>query len=148
MNSTLPYIPLPKHVFLRARGRPWDNLSIPGAIQENLEPTFLHSESLFPWFKPETRRWNLKLTLRPHPWIKPGTQKMRFQSALNKTFCSKPPSTHPPTIRPLQTRKITKLGLLSLPPLVFNKRFTASELKSISILSPPGKRSRIAGSEL
>ena len=42
----------------------------------------------------------------PHPWIKPETQKMRFQLALNKTFCSKPPPTND---RQLEHSKLQKL---------------------------------------
>ena len=78
----------------------------------------------------------------PYPWIETGTQTMRFQPALNKNFCSKP------TIRTLQTTKITKFCLLSLPPLVLTRRFTISEWKSQFIFSLPGKRSPADGLEL
>ena len=41
---------------LAAHRRFKENLSVPGATQENLEPIFLHPKSLFPWFISETKR--------------------------------------------------------------------------------------------
>ena len=55
-------------------------------------------------------------------------------------------TTYPPTIKALQTTKITKLGPLS--PLVFHRRFTISELKNKFMFLPPGKQSRIAEFQL
>ena len=40
--------------FLAARGRAKENLFVPVATQENLEPTYLHPKSLFPSFISET----------------------------------------------------------------------------------------------
>ena len=37
-----------KTFFLAARGRAKENLFVPVATQENLEPTFMHPKSLFP----------------------------------------------------------------------------------------------------
>ena len=54
------------------------------------------------------RRWNSPPAhplLDPYPWIKPKTQKIRFQPALNKSFCSTPPIIHQPTIKALQLEK-------------------------------------------
>ena len=38
--------------------------------------------------------------------------------------------------------KTAKLGLLSLPSLVFNKKFTKSKLVRLCKFSPPGKQTR------
>ena len=71
-----------------------------------------------------------------------------FSAGPKKVLVPHTSTTHPPAIEALQFKKITKLGLLSLPLLVFNIGLTASEIKSTSMLSPPGKLSRIAELEL
>ena len=47
--------PTSKAHFLTARKRSKEELSIQGATEENLEPTFLHSKFLFPWFTSEEK---------------------------------------------------------------------------------------------
>ena len=84
--------------------------------------------------------WHLTLTCVPHPGIKPETQKVRFQLALNYSFCRKTP---PPTHWQLQHSKLQKikLDLLSLPPLVFHRRFTLIRIERQVYISPSGKQS-------
>ena len=62
-----------------------------------------------------------------------------------KTFCLMQPPTHPPTVNSSTPRKITKLGFLSLRPLVFNRRFTISELKEQIHIIAPAKGTLTAG---
>ena len=76
----------------------------------------------------------------PFPQASPGGTQARSFFA-----CHYHPSR---TIKALQTTKITKLVLLSLSPLVFNRRLKKSEFKSKFLFSAPGKRSRIVGFEL
>ena len=51
---------------------------------------------------------------------------------------------HPTAIKALHSKKIIKLGFLSLS-LVFNRMFTISELKSKIVSCPLGKQSRTVG---
>ena len=102
-----------------------------------------HLTSLYPWLT-ETERWNL------HPpsltWIKPGTQKMQFQLALNKTFCSTP--TLPTHRLNTPNYKINKIRSLSPLPLVLAEGSQISELKTKFIFTPPRKSSRTIGYEV
>ena len=67
--------------------------------------------------------------------------KDEISTGLNKTQLLQATANHPPTVKALPTTKITKLGLLPFPPMLFKRRFTISELKSKSIFSTPGKQS-------
>ena len=51
-----------------------------------------------------------------------------------------PTTTQPSKFKALQNTKIIKLGLLSLTPLFFNRRFNTSNLKNTFIFLPPEKR--------
>ena len=105
-NSTHPHIILSKHIFLVAPRTSKEKLSIPCTTQKTLRSLDLYQKQKYEI---------LDSLCVSHPWVKPGTQKMRFQPVPNKTFCSKLPLHYRPTNRALQTTKITKLGLLSLP---------------------------------
>ena len=68
------------------------------------------------------------------------------QLALNYFFCCKTP---PPTHWQLQHSKLKKikLDLLSLTPLVFNRRFTLIRIEKQVYISPSGKQSCITEKE-
>ena len=62
---------------------------------------------------------------------------MRFQPAIKQESRIHVATIHPPTVKVLQTRKITKLGCLS-PPLIFKRKFLISGLKNKLLYIPLG----------
>ena len=81
------------------------------------------------------RKRKIKSWIHPvtHALIKPGTRKMRLQLALKLLF---PPCYYPPpTIKVLQTTTISKLGLLSLSPMILNDHCSPHRL--IHTISSP-----------
>ena len=96
LRPQIPHTPTPSskaHLFLTTRGKSKENLFIPGATQENLRTLPLAHKIFVPWIPIRNKKDEiLDSPCVPHPWIKPGTQKIKFQPALNKTLSFKPPS--------------------------------------------------------
>ena len=83
--------------------------------------------------------WKLGFTLRPPSLNKTKNIKDMISAGPKQDILPHATTTHPTTIKELQTTKITKLYLQALLSLVFNRRFTISELKRKFISSSLGK---------
>ena len=118
-NSTQPYTPLPRNILFQKLagnlGKPFLSRKSLGPLKKIFATTLWHIKYSFTGSKSETKRWSLRLTLRPPSLNWNRDTKDQIWAALIKTLCPKPPPTHPPTIRELQTTKIRKWSLLSLP---------------------------------
>ena len=91
---------------MHSRSKHFGNLSIPGVTQEKLQLTS-HPRFLDKHQKP-----------KDDP---PSLNKTEKAAGSKQDFLLYTTTTHPPTIKALQTTKITKLGVLSLPPLALNR---------------------------
>ena len=81
---------------------------------------------LYPSINIRKRRWNLALTLRRPSFDKTWNTKVRLQLALKLLLA--PCHYPPPTIKVLETTKISKLFLLSLSPMILNDHWSPHTL--------------------
>ena len=103
--------------------------------QEILKITFLYPNSSFPWFTSQTKDENLDSSCELYQ-----EHKEEISASPKHDSLPQPTTTQRSTFKVLETTKITKLGLLFLPPLFFNRSFTTSKSKNKFIFLTPEKR--------
>ena len=106
--------------------------------------SWTHPVSLFPSFASETKRWNIKLILHPPSSDWTRNTLGEILAGPKQDFLVHAITTQPPTNITLLTTQITKTGILSLPCCFLTEGLQYQHWK----VSPPGKRPRIAGTEL
>ena len=102
--------------------------SFPGSRKKILNPPYC-TPILPSSIHIRNKIWNHRFTLRSPSSKYTRKTKTRSHSALNKSLRPKLPPPNWLPIKALETTKITKLGLLPLHSLFFNRRFTTWKSK-------------------
>ena len=94
---------------------------------------------LVPLINTETKRWNFGLALRSPSLNKVKNTKDTILAVPKQDFLLRATTTHPTTIKEVQTIRITKLGLLSLPHWFLTEGLKNQNWKANTCSPPPGK---------
>ena len=134
LSKNTPQIPQPQIqgtflLYFNSSRKIWQE---PFHLWSHASKYWFHPASSFSWLTPETKRWNLGLTLCAPFLNKSRNKKIQFQPHLNKVFYPSPTIPYPPKVKAFQKTKIKKQALLALSLYisVFNTKFTISEMKS------------------
>ena len=104
-NSTHHHTLLPKHIFYFEQLT--EDVTRVFPPLDHARKSWTHPTTLMPWLTSETKIWNLALTLRP-----PSLNRIRnTQNVIlpdpKQDYLLHTTTTHPPTIKALQTKKNT-----------------------------------------